>query len=353
MFLLLIPTLFFPCAQNIVSAAYAESDTLRVHFLDVGQGDAALVVCGDHAMLIDGGSPNKSDIIYSCLKRQNINYLDYIVCTHAHEDHVGGLSGALNYAKVGVALCPVSEDDSKPFRSFVKYLDEQGVEITIPTAGTSFPFGSATVEVLGPVGSGQSVNNTSIVLRIVHGNVSFLFTGDAERDEEQAILNAGYNLNSTVLKVGHHGSDTSTSYVWLREIMPEYAVISVGSNNANGHPTEEVLSRLRDANVKTFRTDMQGNIVMSSDGKSVLVGIQRNADADTLAAVGLNSQQRVEKETVERSGTLYILNTNTKKFHYPDCSSVQQMKNKNKKEFTGVRDDVISMGYKPCKKCNP
>jgi len=180
----------------------------------------------------------------------------------------------------------------------------------------------------------------------VYGDTSFLFTGDAEREEEQDILDAGYTLKSTVLKVGHHGSDTSTSYPFLREIMPEYAVISVGTGNSYGHPTEDTLSRLRDADVKVYRTDMQGDIICTSDGTNVTFETKKNADADTLALVGSNSVRRKEESTEAVSTeavsteavpsetaaseaalpeeasqeTEYILNTGTKKFHLQGCS---------------------------------
>lgn len=331
--------------------AQAESN-LKVSFVDVGQADAALVQCDDKAMLIDGGNAEDSDLIYAFLKKNGIDHLDYIVCTHAHEDHVGGLAGALNYASVDTAFCPVTSYDSKAFSSFVKYLDKQGVSITVPKAGDKFSLGSAECTVLGPISSSDEPNITSIVLRIVYGKTSFLFTGDAEREEEQDIINAGYSLESTVLKVGHHGSDTSTTYPFLREIMPKYAVISVGKDNSYGHPTKDTLSRLRDADVTVYRTDIQGTIICETDGTNVSFSTERNSDADTLAEVRENSNSQSQVTSTANAYT-YILNTNTHKFHYPSCGSVKQMKDKNKKEFTGDRQELIDQGYDPCKKCNP
>lgn len=350
-----------------------------VHFIDVGQADATLILCDGKSMLIDGGNAADSNLIYSYLKKLSLTYLDYIVCTHAHEDHVGGLSGALNYATVGTALAPVTSYDSRAFSNFASYLAKQNVAITVPSAGDTFALGSASVNILGPVTSTSNTNNTSIVLRVVYGDTSFLFTGDAEREEEQDILSAGYILDSTVLKVGHHGSDSSTSYVWLREIMPEYAVISVGKDNSYGHPTDAVLSRLRDADAKTYRTDMQGDVICVSDGKAVSFTVGRNADMDTLADAGngghSGSSENSAPSVNPQSGVFtppaqsttpsleptnpisveadYILNTNTHKFHYPTCGSVKQMSEKNKWAYHGNRADIISMGYVACKKCHP
>lgn len=356
-----------------------KDSSFAVHFIDVGQADASLILCDGKSMLIDAGNAADSNLIYAYLKKQSLNHLDYIVCTHAHEDHVGGLSGALNYATVDVALAPVTSYDSKAFRNFTSYLAKQNVAITVPSVGDTFALGSASVNILGPVTSTSDTNNTSIVLRVVYGDTSFLFTGDAEREEEQDILNAGYTLNSTVLKVGHHGSDTSTSYVWLREIMPKYAVISVGKDNSYGHPTEEVLSRLRDSDTKTYRTDMQGDVICVSDGKAVSFTVGRNADADTLADAGngghSGSSDNCAPPVQPQSGAStppaqsttpspeptnptsveadYILNTNTHKFHYPTCGSVKQISEKNKWPYHGNRADIISMGYVACKKCHP
>jgi competence protein ComEC len=188
----------------------AEASGLTVYFIDVGQADSILVTCDGAAMLIDGGNAEDSDLVYAFLESHGIERLDYLVATHAHEDHIGGLPGALNYAEVGTALCPVTEYDSRVFDNFVKYLGEQGVSITVPEPGDTFELGGADATVVGPIKQSDDPNATSIVIRLDYGDTSFLFAGDAERAEEQDILDAGYNLSTDVLKVGHHGSESAT-----------------------------------------------------------------------------------------------------------------------------------------------
>ena len=246
-----------------------EDSSFEIHFIDVGQADAALVLCDGQAMLIDGGNPSDSSRIYAYLKQRGIDDLAYIVCTHAHADHAGGLAGALNYARVGDALAPVTEDESKSFSNFRKYLDEQGVDITVPQPGDKFDLGSAEVTVLGPVEAYTEVNNTSLVLRIVYGRTSFLFTGDMEQEAEKALVASGRWLASTVLKVGHHGSDSSSSYAFLQAVRPRYAVISVGEDNEYGHPDAAVLQRLEDLGTVIYRTDRDGDILLTSNGQNV------------------------------------------------------------------------------------
>ncbi len=344
-------------ALQITEPDIPVNSSFSIHFIDVGQADAALVECDGHYMLIDGGNKGDSNVIYSVLKSTNVPKLDIIVATHAHEDHIGGIPGAFNYTTADITICPVEQYESEAFNDFKKYADKNGSGITIPDIGERYTLGSAVIDILG-VNSTLDTNNTSIVLMITYGETKFLFTGDAERDAEQAILNSGVNLASTVLKVGHHGSDTSTTYPFLREIMPQYAVISVGEDNSYGHPTENTLSRLRDADVKVFRTDMQGDIYCTSDGKTVTMSVEKNADSDTLTNhVKVEETKPVEtskpEPTPEQNSTDYVLNTNTKKFHYPSCSSVKRMSEKNKALFTGTRDEVIAKGYDPCGNCHP
>ena len=277
--LLLLMLLMFTAGCGTIASA----ENLLVYFLDVGQADAAILQCGDEVMMIDGGESSDSSLIYSYLtKTLGITHIDYMIATHPHADHIGGLSGALNACSVGVVYSPVRSYDSKQFSSLVKYVQKQGRELTVPEIGDSFAFGDAQVQFLSPMKEYSNINDCSIVVRITHGNNTFLFTGDAEWDAEHDMVDSGYDLSAAVLKVGHHGSDTSSSYVFLREVMPKYAVISCGEGNSYGHPTEAVLSRLRDVGAQVFRTDLQGDVVFVSDGTTLSFGTEKYADAQML-----------------------------------------------------------------------
>jgi len=310
-----------------------------VHFLDVGNADAAIVTCAGQTLLIDGGNVEDSSLLVAYLKKLNIDRLDYVVCTHPHEDHAGGLAGPLNVYKAGKVFATAASYDSVPYKNFLKAVAKQGLEITVPHPGDSFNLGNSTVQFMGPVIlNHDDLNESSLVLRIVFGETSFLFTGDAGYESEHAMLEAGYELSSTVLKVGHHGSDSSTSYVFLREVSPTYAVISVGADNPYGHPSEKVLSRLRDAETTVYRTDLQGDVIALSDGHKVTFRTGKNTSIKT---------NPTEKQP--ENGT-YIGNINSKVFHLPTCTNLPSEKNRI---YFASRREAVEAGYTPCGNCKP
>ena len=229
----------------------------------------------------------------------------------------------------------------------MRNLEQHEKEITIPKHGDTFKLGGAEVKILGPIKPSENLNNTSIVMRLVYDEISVLFMGDAERELEQDILAEGYELSSDVLLVGHHGGGTSTTYPFLREVMPRVAVISVGRLNSYGHPEENMLSRLRDAEARVFRTDMQGMITLNTDGKELRMTAERNLNAETNPNERSAATQRVD--VIE---SRYIGNSRSRRLHRPSCSAAGDIAVRNRVIFRR-REIAFEQGYSPCSLCRP
>lgn len=345
-----------------------EEGYFEVHFIDVGQADCSLIICDGESLLIDGGNVGDSGLVAAYLVNVGIEELDYVICTHAHEDHVGGLGDVLSEFSVTESVfAPETGADTKCYKDFLTAVEAQELEITVPEAGTEIALGSSTVTFIAPITEDYNdINDTSIVTKITYGETSFLFTGDAEREAEQDILEKGAEISADVLKVGHHGSENSTTYPFLREIMPQIAVISVGENNSYGHPTEEALSRLRDADVTVYRTDLQGHIIIKSDGKYLTVTTEKNQDIETNPTVPSTPEKPSEpakpadptkpEKPSEPSTDIpdvnaeYIGNINSKKLHLPSCSSLPKEENRI---YFGTKEAAINEGYEACSRCKP
>lgn len=299
--------------------------TLTVRFLDVGQGDSALIVCNGQTMLIDGGSVSEGQFLVSRLSRLGVSELDYVVNTHPDEDHCGGLAGVLAKYPAQHVYSSVTEHTTKVFSNVVKYAEEQGQQIEVPQTGDSWYVGDASVTCIGPVGTYSDSNNGSLVLRVDFGETSFLFTGDMEQKAEADLLDSGADVRADVLKVGHHGSPTSSSQAFLGAVAPSIAVISVGEDNDYGHPNADVLSRLEALGAELYRTDTQGEIIVRSDGQTLTVTTDKTS------------------RTPSAEQMQYVGNKNSQILHSPDCAKL--LSEENRVYFESVEQAEIA-GYK-------
>ena len=311
-------------------------DGLLVHFIDVGQADCALLQCDGEYLLIDGGNREDGQLVVSYLEQQGVEELSAVVCTHPHEDHVGGLPAVLAVYPTGAVYAPTRTYASKVFDDFMYYTDQQGLTVTIPEPGDKISLGSTELTVLGPVKDYPEPNNTSIVLKAQYGDTAFLFTGDMEAEAEADMLDhwgSAMDFHADLLKVGHHGSDTSSSAAFLSAADPDYGVISVGEGNSYGHPQAEVLDRLARMDILSFRTDELGHILAASDGKAVTVTWENQA---------------AQPEAPAAEDTLYIGNKNSKKFHLPTCANLPA--EQNRVEFSSCQE-ARDAGFTPCGNC--
>ncbi len=262
---------------NTSCGTNSNKSEFSITFIDVGQGDAALVSCDGHHMLIDGGPKGAADKVYNTLVDKNVKKLDFLIISHMHEDHIGGLQKALTcVSNVGKALSVESDDDSEEYYDFHSELLTDGCSsIEVPKEGQKYSLGSAEIEVVD-VGDPTMEENASLVILIKYGSTSFLFTGDMEYQAERRLTEKySDHFPVTLLKVAHHGAENSTEIRFIRTTEPDYAIISVGAGNRYGHPTEKVLSVLDQANVKTYRTDINGSITVISDGKKLTIKTEK------------------------------------------------------------------------------
>lgn len=338
---LILSLLLCGCAeapQPTAATVPPSEDGLMVHFVDVGQADCILIECGSEFAIIDGGNKDDGQLVVSYLEQQGVQELSAVICTHAHEDHVGGLPSVLSVYPTAAVYAPTRTYSSNIFDDFLYYTDQQRLEVTIPAPGDTLTVGDAVLTVLGPVQSYAETNDTSIVVRLDYGDTSFLFTGDMEVAAENDMLDY-WSGNSDifhvdVLKVGHHGSDTSTGYRFLYEVDPTYGVIPVGKDNSYGHPHAEPLSRLRDAGVTLLRTDELGHILAVSDGKEVTFTW---------------GNQTAQPEAVEPAEPqVFIGNKNSKKLHSEDCGSLP---GENNRVYFDSYQQAIAEGYEPHGTC--
>lgn len=347
---------------------------LSITYLNVGQGNSVFIECDDHYMLIDGGASDQSSKIYSFLEKKDIEKLDFVVATNTKEENVGGLSAALKEYDCDMVLAPTNEAANEAYAKFLKYTEKNNGSVTIPEVNDTYTLGDAKISVLACASKIDAAQ--SIILQIQHFDTIYLFASDVKAEEEGALCKRyGKTLKSDVLFIGNHGSNISSSDAFLDTVNPKIAILSVDGNDGSGLPESKVLDALHQRNIDLYRTDCNGDIKLVSDGKSINISTTKKANLNQLLTPGFISTPTPEptptptpkptptptpeptpEPVVEEQKPIeqyYIINTNTGKFHYPTCRSIKRMKDKNKLEFTGTRDDVLARGYSPCMICNP
>jgi competence protein ComEC len=310
-----------------------KNNTLKVHYIDVGQADCALIQYEEHAMLIDAGNNDDADLITEYIRAQGISKLEYIIGTHPHEDHIGSLDTVINSFDIGKVYLPKVTNNTRTFMDLVSALQNKGLKVSQPVPGSSFQLDEVSCIILAPNSNQyEELNNYSIVIKVIFGDNSFLFTGDAESISEQEMLANGYDLSADVLKVGHHGSSSSTTTEFLSQVQPKYAVISVGKNNDYGHPHRETIANLISSNTIVFRTDQCGTIIASSDGKTI--------------SFNKKSTYNAYSEHEEQEDIVYIT-AKGQKFHLKECSYLDGS------QYPVSKKDAQAQGYESCKVCKP
>jgi len=268
---LLLSLIIIAIAAATATAAPVAPNEIRVHYIDVGQGDAILIQSAQNAVLIDGGDAKAQQTLLDYLRLAGVKDLDYVIATHPHSDHIGGLPKVVKQFGVKGVIMPDAAHTSGTFEKLLTAIEKKGLKITVPKVGDAFAAGIIKFTVLSPGKKFKDLNNMSIVVRMVHGETSFLFTGDAEDKSENQMLKTRQPLRSDVLKVGHHGSRTSTTEDFLDAVSPSVAVISCGKDNTYNHPNKETLMKLGrpERKITLFRTDKDGSVIITTDGRKI------------------------------------------------------------------------------------
>ena len=301
----------------------AEMPWLEAHFLDVGHGDCAIIICDGETMIIDGGQSGESDRVYSAIRSLGITDIKYAIATHPQADHVGGLPAAFHAATVHALYTPVTEYSNDRFQVLLDKAEEMDVPVIVPAAGDTLSLGGATITIISPIKPYKDANDMSIVLRIDYGQRRFLFCGDAGTAVEKALLKADAELSADVIKVAHHGSKSATSTDFANAVSPAYAVISCSARYDN--PDNEVLTELYQiSGCRVLRTDTNGDIVIRTDGTQLTCTVEYH----------------------------YVGNIKTEVVHRMTCNSVEKMKNENMVIFY-TYDQAEYEIYRPCKNCSP
>ena len=328
--------------QESISAQAPDGlESLTIQFLDVGQADCILfTTASNEAMLIDAGNNADGEGIVQYLREQGVEGLRYVIGTHPHEDHIGGLDDVIRAFPIEELMMSKVMTQTVTFESVLDAAMEKGLSITAPGVGDVFTFGEGSYQILSIGEDEENLNSSSIVIRMTYGDLHFIFTGDAEQDAEERMLNSGLPLSADILKVGHHGSETSSSADFLQAVAPRDCVISVGKDNAYGHPATSVLERLEPEH--TYRTDQLGTVVVTTDGQQYEIH-WKQTEIDGNGGLPGNP---AESGSDIQGAKVYVTESG-KKYHRETCSSLKNSK------IPMSLEEAKAKGYEPCGTCNP
>lgn len=334
-FMVICAAMFLPGGENMV--LQAASDDLKVHYIDVGQSDCVLISQKNKNMLVDAGDVGDGDQIVRYLRSQGVKKLDYVIATHPHADHIGGMEEVVDCFPVGKIIMSKKGHTTKTYVNLLKKIQAKGMKITEAKPGASYKLGQASFTLLAPNSYqyGSNLNNYSVAFRLLYNKNSFMFVGDCEENAIADIMGNGMEIKSDVLMCGHHGSANSTTLPWVKKVKPSYAVISVGAGNSYGHPADSVLRILSEQKVKYFRTDKKGTVIAVSNGKKITFNSKPSTEKIASQESALSSSQKEE---------VYITSSG-KKYHRQGCRYLS--KSSIKKKLAEVK----KAGYSACRVC--
>lgn len=325
--------------------------TLTVSYIDVGQADSILIQSpSGRNMLIDAGNSTNQTTIANYLKSKNIKKIDVLVATHPHADHIGGMAYIISNFQIGLIYMPKATTTTLTYEKLLTTIKNKGLSINTAKAGVVIPMGDSAlgINMIAPCGSSYSdLNSYSAVIKIVYKNTSFLFAGDANNDSEAEMIASGVSLKADVLKVGHHGSATSSSAAFLKAVTPKYAVISVGKDNTYGHPTQATLDRLSNSEAKIYRTDSGGTVIITSNGQIITVNRATSVQV-TRTPPPTHTVVAPTKSVSSTSEDITVFKTASgSKYHLDGCSYLSNSKIPIKLSAAKAEDLTA------CSRCNP
>ncbi len=333
----------------------ASSGVLAVHFLDVGQGDSEFIeLPNGETMLIDAGEAEEGKTVSSDLKKIGVRNITYLVATHPHSDHIGGLAEVLSQFVVENVYMPNAVSSSQTYSDFLDAVEAESCNVVEARSGVDVVDTSdLSVSFLAPVSAEyDDLNNYSAVVKITYGENSFIFMGDAEELSENEIT---ADVSANVIKVGHHGSSTSSSQSFVNRVLADYAVIECGKDNSYGHPHQEIVERWEKSGAKVLRTDLLGNILITSNGKEisyVTEGALSSLDDSSATDEGIGNEQGTQADNGKFEYE-WVLNTSSKKIHYPSCRYAESISDKNRDYSNESISTLKAEGYSPCGECKP